>query len=325
MSNIALQIKLQSDGMVTSGGNIIFDSTVYSAGNINYDSSSGVITLNEAGRYVINWWVATQLSTSTSGAIFTLSSSQGDSLEGNSPLKTGEVYGMGIIDVASAPISVSLVNSSTGTFHYANQVPLKASLVVIQDDVIAEPLSCFAVAQLTNILSQMIAAYPATSWSVFSTSLASYFGVPLDLYTSPNVTAPRILRLVDVNNNYEALPIANITAIYPGEGTVYDPTFTYLLPPAPLPPGCDTDMIAAVQSYLPLGTSVDIRLGPSIAASGDVYRNEYGILVLSDSDGNTPVFVATPHILRIFTTNDPTLPLAAKVSGKKPSITIAKE
>jgi hypothetical protein len=186
-------------------------------------------------------------------------------------------------------------------------------------------MGCFAVAQLANILSQMITAYSTTTWTVFSSSLASYSGVPLDLYTSPNATGPGILRLVDVNSDYEALPITNITAVYPGDGTVYNPAFSYLVSPDPLSPGCDTDMIAAVQFYLPLGTNVDIRLGPAIVATGDIYRNEYGVLVLSDADGNTPIFIATPHILRIFTDDDPTLLLASRAGSKKPSITINKE
>ena len=182
-------------------------------------------------------------------------------------------------------------------------------------------MGCFAVNQLANILDQMITAYPSTTWTVFSSSLASYSGVPLDLYSSPNADGPGILRLVDVNNNYEALPIANITVVYPGDGTVYDQAFTYLTAPDPLPPGCDTNMIAAVQSYLPLGTSVDIRLGPAITATGNIYRNEYGVLVLSDAGGNTPIFIAVPHILRIFTADDPTVMLRPRLTNQRPVIT----
>ena len=326
MSNIALQIERTQAGTICIAGNVIFDAIVYSAGNISYNSATGMITFNETGRYVINWWVVTQSTSSTSGVVFALSSSQGDFLEGNSPVRTGEVVGVGIINVSAAPVMVSLLNASNGIHVYPAQVPLKATLAVVQDDTTeeAETMSCFAVRQLTNILSQMITTYSTTTWTVFSESLASYSGMPLDLYTSPNATGPGILRLIDVNSDYEALPIANITAIYPGEGTVYDPSFSYLTPPDPLPPGCDTDMIAAIKSYLPLGTAVDIRLGPTIVATGDIYRNEYGVLVLSDEVGSTPVFLATPHILRIFTSDSPVL-RGEKRDGNKPSITIAKE
>ncbi len=328
MSNIALQIERVATGNVGVLGNVIFDTTVYSAGNISYNDATGVITFNEAGRYLINWWVSTQSSGSPSGVAFALSSSEGELLEGASPLKTGEVVGTGIINVSSGSVTVSLVNASPGSHAYALQTPLKAALTVVQVNIPTEPaetMSCFAVKQLTNILSQMITAYSTTTWTVYSESLASYSGVPLDLYTSPDATGPGILRLVDVNGDYEALPIANITAIYPGDGTLYDPSFSYLNPPDPLPPGCDTDMLAAIESYLmPVGTSVMLNLGPSISASGSVYQNKFGILVLSDASGNTPVFIPTPKILRIFKTGTSGLS-ENNNNEKKPQISIIKE
>ena len=58
VSNIALQIERQAAGTVSANANVIFDTIVYSDGNVSYDASAGVITFNEAGRYVINWWVA---------------------------------------------------------------------------------------------------------------------------------------------------------------------------------------------------------------------------------------------------------------------------
>ncbi len=134
MSNIALQIERTIAGSVAVGSNVVFDSIVYSDGNITYNSGTGVITFNESGRYVINWWVATQSSLSTNGIVFALSSSQGDFLEGNSPIKTDEVTGVSIIDVAAAPVTVSLVNASTSAVSYATMVPLKATLVIVEDD-----------------------------------------------------------------------------------------------------------------------------------------------------------------------------------------------
>lgn len=327
MSNIALQIGRAATGNVGVLGNVIFDTTAYSAGNISYNNVTGVITFNEAGRYLINWWVSTQSSASPSGVAFALSSSQGDFLEGASPLKTGEVVGTGIINVSSGSVTVSLVNASPGSHAYALQTPLKAALTAVQVNTTTEPaetMSCFAVKQLTNILSQMITAYSTTTWTVYSESLASFSGMPLNLYAAPGATAG-ILRLIDANGDYEALPIANITAIYPGDGTVYDPNFSYLNPPDPLPPGCDTDMLAAIQSYLmPVGTSVTLNLGPSISALGSVYQNKFGVLVLSDGSGNTPIFIPTPKILRIFTTGSSGLS-ETNSSEEKPKISIIKE
>ncbi|WP_227019254.1 collagen-like triple helix repeat-containing protein [Sinanaerobacter chloroacetimidivorans] len=134
MSDIALQIERSTAETVAVGQNVIFETTVFSAGNISYNTTTGVITFHETGRYMINWWVATQSTFSTIGAVFALSSSQGDFLEGNSPVKTGEVTGMGIIEVSAAPVIVSLINASNNILYYSVVVPLKAALVVVQDD-----------------------------------------------------------------------------------------------------------------------------------------------------------------------------------------------
>jgi len=134
MSNIALQIERTLSGSVAAGSNVMFNSTIFSDGNISYNSLTGVITFNEPGRYVLDWWVATQNSPTTTGVVFALSSSQGNFLEGNSPIKQGEVVGIGIIDVSEAPVTVSLVNAGASTVFYSTIVPLIATLVVVEDD-----------------------------------------------------------------------------------------------------------------------------------------------------------------------------------------------
>ena len=139
MSNIALQIERQLDGTVGSAQNVIFNSTVFTAGNIMYNAVTGTITFMEAGRYTLNWWIATQSSTSQ-GAVFSLISSQGDSIKGNSPIKTGEVTGFGIIEVVTAPVTVSLVNNGSSDFYYSTIVPVKAALLIVEDDLVV-PLS----------------------------------------------------------------------------------------------------------------------------------------------------------------------------------------
>ncbi|MDK2965930.1 collagen-like protein [Lacrimispora sp.] len=134
MANNALQIELNTVTTVASGANVPFDNIVYSFGAISYNPVTGVITISEAGRYILDWWLATQSTQSTNGTAFALSSSQGDLLEGNSPINTGEVYGIGIIDVVTAPVTVSLVNISTATVYFSQIVPLRGTLVVVQDD-----------------------------------------------------------------------------------------------------------------------------------------------------------------------------------------------
>ena len=135
MSNIALQVERQAGGVVAVGENIIFESTIYTSGNIAYNTTTGIITFLESGRYILNWWIATQSSASSTGAVFALSSSNGDFLEGNSPVKTGEVTGGGIIEVTTPPVTVSLVNASNASVYYAPVVLVKATLLVFEIDI----------------------------------------------------------------------------------------------------------------------------------------------------------------------------------------------
>jgi hypothetical protein len=93
-----------------------------------------LIPINEPRRYVINWWVASQSTQATNGVVFALASSQGDLLEGNSPIKTGEVVGFGVIEITSAPQTLSLINASNAEVFYAVAVPLTATLVIVEDD-----------------------------------------------------------------------------------------------------------------------------------------------------------------------------------------------
>jgi hypothetical protein len=134
MSNIALQIKRTASGIVVAGGNVIFDTIDYSAGNISYNPVTGVITFNETGRYIIDWWVATQATSSTNGVVFSITSSQGDIIKGVSPIKTGEVSGIGIVNVNSAPVTLSLANNSTASVAYSTIVPIKAFLMIVEDN-----------------------------------------------------------------------------------------------------------------------------------------------------------------------------------------------
>ena len=135
--DIALQLEKTAGVSVAVNANVLFDNVEFTAGNIAYNPATGVITFNEAGRYSIEWFVAVQSSPSTNGAVFALSSSAGDFIEGNNPMKTGEVVGLGIIEVEDAPVTLSLVNASTAIVYYNSQVPIKAGLKLIQDDLVA--------------------------------------------------------------------------------------------------------------------------------------------------------------------------------------------
>ena len=131
MSDTVLQIERLVDGTVGVNENVIFDSIVVISDSVSYNSATGTITLLQPGRYEFDWWVDTQSSASSNGVGFALVSSQGDILVGNSPIKTGEVVGVGIIVVTEAPVTVELKNNSTESVYFPTIVPVKSSLVVI--------------------------------------------------------------------------------------------------------------------------------------------------------------------------------------------------
>jgi hypothetical protein len=294
--SILLQVKRLAADTVESNANVVFDSTVISTGNISYDNTTGLITIQEAGRYEFDWWVATQTSASTAGAGFVLVSSQGDVIIGNSPIKTGEVVGVGVIDVATAPVTVALRNNSSEAIVYSTIVPVKASLAVIgAEDTMADSTGCFAVRQLANLLQQIAVLYPATPMTLFVEQLATLSGVAIGVYTAPGADEPGLL-IIQGGADYGYVSLSRIAAIYLGEGSVYNPNITYLSPPDPYSPGCDTDYILAVQSSMSIGDQISFGAATNTTGSGEVYINEPGIMVLSDGLGNTPVFIFTPQI-----------------------------
>lgn len=139
--SIALQIQRSISGSVAQGANVIFNTTLTSLGNISYDNTTGIITLQEPGTYKFDWLVATQTAPTPNGVGFSLVSSQGDAIIGNSPIKTGEVVGFGIIEVSVSPVTVELKNNNTTVIYYSNIVPIAASLVVVTQagDISANP------------------------------------------------------------------------------------------------------------------------------------------------------------------------------------------
>jgi hypothetical protein len=131
-AGIALQLSRTIAGAVSTGSNVVFDTVIFSSGNVSYNTGTGVITFNQAGRYVVNWSVAYQgVVNANNGATLALSSSQADFMAAGSPAPNGQVVGSGIVEVTLAPVTLSLVNSA-GNLVYATSGPVKASLVIIE-------------------------------------------------------------------------------------------------------------------------------------------------------------------------------------------------
>lgn len=134
MNTQIMQIERLLPDTIQAGENVIFDSVLVITGSNSYNSTTGVITFNDPGRYEITWWVATHTTMSTEGVGFALVSSQGNNIVGNSPIKTGEVVGVGVIEVTTVPITVELKNNSSTAIFCSPAVPVKASLAIIGVD-----------------------------------------------------------------------------------------------------------------------------------------------------------------------------------------------
>jgi len=128
MSNTALGLILTLSGSVDSDSNVIFEPAEPTSDKMEYDSVTGIITFNEPGTYLLNWWIATE--TVPHGKIeFALSTSQGDYIRGSSPLKTGQISGYGSIDV-TAGTTLSLINASEYNIVFSRGTKVKAYLLV---------------------------------------------------------------------------------------------------------------------------------------------------------------------------------------------------
>ena len=149
----------------------------------------------------------------------------------------------------------------------------------------------FNYAQLANIIEQIITMYPNTI-TVYTRGFnaATVTGIPVSLFKSSSGTYGSLF-ILDEAGEKESIPISSIAAIYTGEGTVYNPSITYLTPPEFFTKGYDANLLTAFYEYLPVSTNVTMYMGTLVEASGTVYRNEYGIIVLAEGDGNTPLFV----------------------------------
>lgn len=133
MGQTALQTTLNLPSVIESNERVVFNNIKYTAGDISYNTTTGELTLSSEGRYVIDWWLAVQFGLSTNGAAFALETSQGDLIIGNSPIKTDEVYGTGIIEVTTAPVTVVLKNIGTGPIYLSPAVPLQGTLILLED------------------------------------------------------------------------------------------------------------------------------------------------------------------------------------------------
>ncbi len=194
MSIGGLQIQREAPGSVTAVGNVIFDKVVYSSPGVAYNPETGVITLQTEGRYIVDWWIATQCTTIPDGVIFRLVTSEGNYVEGNSPLKEGVVTGNGIFYVNEPPMFIRLV--SQGTVYFSHKLPVKANLVVMPDA--TAPTGPAGTMFATHFAGDIGTANPVATESVTLIPFAS--GAPVRISTGTAETQGSIAMIAFGNS-----------------------------------------------------------------------------------------------------------------------------
>lgn len=169
---------------------------------------------------------------------------------------------------------------------------------------------CFSYAQLANVITQLMNLYPTAVMTFYTAgfNVTGITGTPVELYTSPDSSYGTLAVLTD-GSSYGVVPLNQIVAIGLPAGTIYDQRIQYL-PVPQFPAGCDKNLITSWHDYLLPTTSATVYMGSLVSETGVVYRNEYGLLIMTDDNtGLNPAFMPVVSI-RCFTT--PVPPTAKK-------------
>ncbi|MEI3530257.1 MAG: collagen-like protein [Bacilli bacterium] len=158
----------------------------------------------------------------------------------------------------------------------------------------ANSAACFCVDQMRNIIRQIITLYPSDNLTIAMESGDNVSGRPGSLLPAPNNNPNSgLFQLVNPQGTPEAtISICRIASISITSST-YNNAITYLPAPTPLPTGCDANCEAAIQSYLPVGTTgVSIKAGGQTVTQGTVIRSEYGMVVVAGNNNSNPAFIS---------------------------------
>ncbi len=156
----------------------------------------------------------------------------------------------------------------------------------------AEPSAeCTCVAQMRNIIRQIIKIYVTNTVLVFMESWDIASGRPGALFPPPdsNPNAGLFLLVSAQDVIQETVNICRIAAIRVNTAT-YNEDITYLPVPAPALTGCEADCEAAIRTYLHVGANASVKVGGQTVASGEVIQSQFGMTVITD--GNDVTFVS---------------------------------
>lgn len=162
---------------------------------------------------------------------------------------------------------------------------------------------CDCVDQMANIIQQIITLYPNNNLFITLSSGDAVIGTPNSIISSPNGN-PGVFEVINNQGNIQQLlSICDIDTIRI-ENAIYNNSISYLPSPNPIPTGCCTDCEETIRSLLPIGTAnASIITNTQIPSQGTVIKNEYGMVVLADTNQNNVTFVSSCKIDLIYKEN----------------------
>ncbi len=160
--------------------------------------------------------------------------------------------------------------------------------------------TCFCVQQIKNILRQIIQYYPDNDIQIDLDNNIGVTGRPGALLPPPNTNPNSGLFQLNDSSGVPlgAVSLCNIIAIEVKDA-IYNDNITYLPEPTQLPQGCDTNTEVAVRDYLPIGTDAAVHFGLFFSVTGTVIKNEYGMIVFTDTTSPNIVFMSSCKVIVI--------------------------
>lgn len=159
---------------------------------------------------------------------------------------------------------------------------------------------CNCIDQMRNIIQQIINLYSNNIVFVTLDSGDLLFGRPSALILGPSGKS-NIFEVTNTDSNIRQLAsLCSVDSIRINNA-VYNDAITYLPEPIPRLNGCCADCESDIRSILPVGTTnVSIITNGNIASQGTVIKNEYGMVVLTDTEDGNVSFTSTCKIDAVF-------------------------
>lgn len=130
MDTIALDVIKNQGISINAQENVLFDQVLLQKGAVQYNTNTGIVTLNKKGRYMVSWDVVTQAAVGAPGVSFGIYVGNSNQVITGTPVKNGEVVGFGIVQVDTIPTTLSIVNTENVVIYYATATQIKAHMTI---------------------------------------------------------------------------------------------------------------------------------------------------------------------------------------------------